>query len=312
MEFEFLQWLQHQLRDADADKVLLGPGDDAAILCAGSDGRVVLTTDLLTEGVDFVRADVTPARIGRKSLAVNLSDLAAMAAEPIAVLISLALPRESAAELARQLYDGILPLARQFGVVIAGGDTNTWDGGLVISITAVGQLTERGPLRRDGARCGDQILVTGQLGGSRLGKQFDFTPRVAEALLLHRQYDLHAGIDISDGLALDLSRLAAASQCGAALELDRVPVAPAARQMAAQNPASGSAIEHALGDGEDFELLFTAAPTVADRIVADQPLEVPVTRIGHVVSELGLWQRDATGKLQPLQPVGFQHGGAPY
>jgi len=306
MEAEFLDWLHEQL--GDTHDVLLGPGDDAAVLRMLATSAIVTTTDLLTEGVDFLLADVAPARIGRKALAVNLSDLAAMAATPVAALVALALLRMRAAELARALFTGMLPLARQYGVAIAGGDTNTWDGGLVISITAIGRVTGHGPLRRDRARPTDHILVTGQLGGSLLGKQFDFAPRVTEALALHGQYDLHAGMDISDGLALDLSRLAAASRCGAAVELDRVPIAAAARQLAELDPSAGTSLEHALGDCEDFELLLTAEPEVADRIVLDQPLPVPVTRIGSMVAEPGLWQRDTDGSLRPLAPRGFQHG----
>ncbi len=306
MEAEFLEWLRRHL--PSASDLLLGPGDDAAVLRTRDVNDTVMTTDLLTEGVDFLRADTDPRRIGRKALAVNLSDLAAMAAQPVAALVSLALPRGGAAELARNLFAGILALAEQYGVAIAGGDTNTWDGDLVISITAIGRLTDRGPLRRSGARARDHVLVTGRLGGSLLGKQFDFQPRVTEALLLHRQYELHAGMDISDGLTLDLSRLATASRCGAVLELDCIPIDPAALQLACANPSAGSALDHALSDGEDFELLFTASPSVANTLVADQPLAVPVTRIGYIVPELGLWHLDAAGTRQPLPPRGYQHG----
>ncbi len=151
----------------------------------------------------------------REALAVNLSDLAAMAARPLAAVIALALPRHDALRIAQELYEGLLPLAERYGVAIAGGDTNSWDAPLAVAITLLGTPGPRGPLLRSGARPGDRILVTGAFGGSILDRHFDFEPRVHEALLLASRYDLHAGIDVSDGLSLDLSRLAAASGCGA-------------------------------------------------------------------------------------------------
>src|SRR5205085_787854 len=130
------------------------------------------------------------------------------------------------------LYEGLLPLAREFEIAIAGGDTNTYDGPLVISVTAMGQPSPRGPLNRSAGRPGDWLMVTGSLGGSILGHMFDFTPRVREARLLHEKYRLTAGIDISDGLALDASRLAEESRCGAVIYIDQVPTAAAAGDLA--------------------------------------------------------------------------------
>ena len=177
----------------------------------------MLTVDLLTDGVDFELSKVSARCVGRKALAVNLSDLAAMAARPVAALDALALPRSGALELAKELFEGILPLAEKHGVAIAGGDTNTWDGPLVISVTLCGEVAA-GAVRRDGARPGDGIVVTGALGGSILGHHFDFEPRVAEALWLADRFTLHAGMDVSDGLSLDLWRMAQASGCGAVLD----------------------------------------------------------------------------------------------
>ena len=298
-------WLRSVCPDHPALSV--GPGDDAAVLeLAGS--RLVVTTDLLTEGVDFLLSEHDPRRIGHKALAVNLSDLAAMAAQPLAAFISVALPKAGADRLARELFEGILPLAQRHGVAIAGGDTNTWTGGLVISITALGTVTARGPLLRSGARPGDRILVTGWLGGSILGKHLDFEPRVAEALLLAERYELHAGIDISDGLSLDLSRLAGESGCGAMLDLLQIPVAEAAHALAARDTAGRTALDHALSDGEDFELILAAPPEAAEAILRDQPLDlVPITDIGQFSDTPGLWQSLAGGPKQPLEPRGYQH-----
>ena len=248
-----------------------------------------------------------PRRIGHKALAVNLSDLAAMAAQPVAALVALTLPRSGGRELAVQLYEGLLPLAERHGVAIAGGDTNSWDGPLVISVTAIGEPTERGVLRRGGALPGDQIIVTGQFGGSILGKHLDFEPRVAAALLLNERYKLHAGIDVSDGLSLDLWRVCQESQCGAVLDLTAIPIAPAAHQLAAQQAAGMTALDHALGDGEDFELLLAVPAAETERMLSEQPLDVPLTYIGQFIDRSGLWTRLPDGNLAPLAPRGFEH-----
>lgn len=305
METEFLSWLRGKL--APHPRVLLGPGDDAAIVQLAQDARCVITSDMLNDGVDFVWDQCDGRLVGRKSLAVNLSDLAAMAAQPVAAIVSLTLPRKHAFEVAQQLYEGLLPLAGEFDVAIAGGDTNAWDGPLVISITVIGELTERGPLLRGGARPGDAILVTGSFGGSLLGRHFRFTPRVREALLLNERYRLHAGIDVSDGLSLDLFHLTQESGCGALLDLSAVPIAADAYRLAPRHGAATTPLDHALGDGEDFELILAIPPAEAERLLADQPLAVPLTRIGSFVAEAGLWTADPAGERRPLPPRGYRH-----
>jgi thiamine-monophosphate kinase len=313
MEREFLQWLREHV--PFDPRFALRLNDDAALLSLPARGVVVVTTDLLTEGVDFHLAKDDPRRIGRKALAANLSDLAAMAARPLAAFISLALPRRPAAarttlELAIALYEGLIPIAAEFDLAIAGGDTNTHDGPLVISATLLGEVTERGPLTRSGGRVGDWLLITGQLGGTILGHAFDFAPRVREALLLNERYMLHAGMDISDGLALDASRLAAASGCGALLKLAQIPIAPVAYVLSDQEKAAdrnGAALAHALGDGEDFELLIAAAPDVAARMIHEQPLGCPITHVGELIAEEGLWQQTPEGSRIPLEPTGWLH-----
>jgi thiamine-monophosphate kinase len=230
-----------------------------------------------------------------------------MACRPVAALVGLVVPRAGGLHLAQEIYEGLLPLAEQYDVAIAGGDTNTWDGPLVISITLLGQATPRGPLRRDGAKAGDLIVVTGDFGGSILGKHLDFEPRVREALLLAERYELHAGIDASDGLSLDLSRVAAASNGGAELELARVPIAAAAQQLARSLADGSTALDHALWDGEDFELILAVPPQDARRMVRDQPLDVPLAIIGRFVAEPGLWQVDADGRRNELAPRGYEH-----
>ncbi len=304
MELEFIAWLREHV--GNHSSLPLGLNDDAAVLQLASAGDVVLTSDLLTDGVDFQLSACTPQQVGRKALAVNLSDLAAMAAKPVAALVSIALPRKDAPALARGIYEGLLPLAKQFQLPLAGGDTNTWTGALVISVTLVGQVTERGPLTRRGANAGDQLLVTGDLGGSILQRHFSFEPRVREAMLLNERYRLNAGLDISDGLTLDASRLATASGCGILLDLSQIPISADAHRLAELRQGQ-SALDHALTDGEDFELLLAVSSSEADRLLDDQPLDVPLTRIGCFIPEVGLWRTEEDGSRSPLIPRGYEH-----
>lgn len=285
----------------------LGIGDDAAVLDGARGSDWVVTVDMLTDQVDFRLAEADPRRVGRKALAVNLSDLAAMACRPVAALVALVLPRRGGLELAIALYEGMIPLAEQHQVAIAGGDTNSWDGPLAISVTAFGQVGARGPLVRSGARPGDRIVVTGSFGGSILGRHFDFQPRVAEALALAEAYPLHAGIDVSDGLARDLAHLVEESGCGAVVWTDRIPIAADAERLAGQLADGSAPLDHALADGEDFELILAVPPDEAQRMIADQPLEVPLTVIGEFVSGPGLFQQDSQGRRRRLAAGGFEH-----
>jgi thiamine-monophosphate kinase len=299
-EFAFIEWLR---RRTPADpRVLLGPGDDCAALRLTSDIPCLVTTDMLLDGSCFVLAEAGPRRVGRKAMAVNLSDIAAMAGQPVAAFVSVGLPRQGGMALAQELEAGLREMADAFQVAIAGGDTNSWDGPLVISVTLLGQPTGRGPVTRSGAKPGDWLLVTGELGGSILGKHLDFTPRVREAMALHACADLHAMIDISDGLAADVNHICQESHCGAVLWADKIPLSEAARRMNDDR----SPLEHALADGEDFELAFAVPAVDAQRLVTSQPLQgVRVTVIGECVAE-GLWLQVGKDR-RPLPPVGYVH-----
>jgi thiamine-monophosphate kinase len=305
MESDLIAYLRKRI--GPHPLVHLGIGDDAAVLDMAGAKQCVVTVDLLTDHVDFELGQMDPRRVGRKALAVNLSDLAAMASRPLAGVVALALPRLGAMDLALALYEGLLPLAEHYGVAIAGGDTNSWDGPLVISVTLVGSVTKHGPLRRSGALPGDRIVVTGRFGGSILGRHLDFEPRVAEALLLSEQYRLHAGIDVSDGLSIDLAHLIQESGCGAVVDPRSVPIADDARRLAEKLADGSTPLDHALGDGEDFELILAVPPDEAQRMLAEQPLSVPLAMIGQFVPEPGLWQIDAAGHRLPLVPRGYEH-----
>ncbi len=304
MESEFVAWLRRKA--SPHPQLTLGIGDDAAVLSLPS-AECVVTSDMLTDEVDFVLAECDPRLVGRKALAVNLSDLAAMAAKPVAALVSIAVPRSTSVELTKSIYEGLLALASEFGVSLAGGDTNSWNHPLAISVTAIGEPTARGVLKRSGAKAGDAILVTGEFGGSILGRHFDFTPRVREALQLHERYELHAAMDVSDGLSLDLSRLAGESSCGAIVDAELVPISADAFRLVEHRPNDGAPLDHALGDGEDFELILAAPPDAARQMLHDGPLGVQLTQIGQFVAEPGLWLRNATGQRQELIPRGYEH-----
>ncbi len=303
-EQDFHRWLRENL--PATPRLRLGLGDDAAVLDWSRSDRCVVTSDLLAEGTHFRMQD-GPVRIGRKAIAVNLSDLAAMASRPVAVFVSLLLPRNSVEELAKELYAGMLSVAEEFDAVIAGGDTNSWHGDLVISVTALGDCPWGTPWTRRGGNAGDVILVTGDLGGSSLDSHLDFTPRVRESQLLAETFSIHAAIDVSDGLLLDLSRLASDCQCGAELILDQIPISAAAAELARRSADAKTSLDHAMSDGEDFELIFCASRETADEILQHQPLSIPVTEIGRLVEQPGLWGIATDGSRQELQPLGYQH-----
>jgi thiamine-monophosphate kinase len=303
MEADFVEWLRGRV--GVRPELPLALGDDASLYLDRANERLVMTTDLLCEGSHFLLEETSYALVGRKAMAVNLSDMAAMASRPRVALVSVAWPRRRDERYARELYDGLLDLANAYGVTLAGGDTNRWDGGLVVNVTLLGHAHPRGVLRRDGARPGDRILVTGSLGGSLLGHHLRFEPRVELAAALKLAYDLRSGMDISDGLSLDLSRLVTASGVAAELDLAQVPISEAARTM---SRTSGRApLDHALADGEDFELLLTAPPEDAARIVGERHQGIPVTDIGVITEGAGVWQREADGSRRPLPVKGYLH-----
>ena len=305
MENDLLRWFRETL--PGHKQLVVGPGDDAAVIQLAERMQLVATTDMLMDGVDFRIGEHEPAQIGHKALAVNLSDLAAMAASPVAALVSLCLPRKGGEQLARQLYAGLLPLAERFHCAIAGGDTNSWDGPLVISITALGEVQPGREWRRSGARSGDRILVTGDFGGSILGKHLAVTPRITEARWLADHAEIHAAIDVSDGLSLDLSRLAEASGCGAILDLAAIPIAAAAQHLARQRNDGITPLVHALSDGEDFELILAVPPSEAERLTREQPLGIPLTDVGLFADRAGLWGQEIDGTCLPLTPRGWEH-----
>jgi thiamine-monophosphate kinase len=300
-EFDYISWLRSQT--PSDPRVLVGPGDDAAVLARPA-GHVLVTVDMLMDGTDFRLAEVGPRQAGRKAMAVNLSDVAAMAGTPTAAVVSVALPQTLDRASVNELYFGLRQVADEFAVPVVGGDTNSWDGALVISVTVLGEAAGRGPVLRSGAKPNDWVFVTGPLGGSILGHHLDFTPRVREALALHAAVELHAMCDISDGLSADLNHILEESRCGAVLVSESIPVSPAAVELS--RTSGQTPLQHALGDGEDFELVFTVAPADGERLVREQPVSgIALTKIGEC-AESGLWIEEG-GQRRPLTPTGWVH-----
>ena len=292
-EFDYIYWLRRHT--PGHARVLVGPGDDAALLDWSSGRPSLVTTDMLMDGVDFHLSEAGPFRVGRKAMAANLSDVAAMAGKPVAAVVAVALPRTGNSQLAEELYRGLREVADAFDTPIIGGDTNSWTGPLVISVTVLGEVIGPGPVLRSGAKPGDWLMVTGPLGGSLGGKHLDFTPRVGEALQLHSLVQLHAMIDISDGLAADVGHICEESGCGAVLNADSIPLSLNATQF-----------EQALFDGEDFELAFAVDPADGQRLMRDQPVSgITLFAIGEFVNK-GLWLEQA-GQRRPLESKGWVH-----
>jgi thiamine-monophosphate kinase len=295
-EFDYIRWLRE--RTPQSPRVLVGPGDDCAVLAA--EHGLLVTTDMLLEGSHFVLADAGPRRVGRKAMAVNLSDIAAMGGQPVAAFVSVGLPREGAPTIAEELYHGMREIADEFATIIAGGDTNSWDGGLVVNVTLLGEPGPQGPILRKGARVGDWLMVTGPLGGSIAGKHLDFKPRVREALLLQDHAQIHAMIDISDGLAADAFHICQESGVGLVLFADAIPMSDAAKSM-------GASLQHALSDGEDFELAFAVDPGDGARLLKTQPISgITLSHVGVFVEEKALFLETA-GIRTRIESRGYAH-----
>lgn len=299
-EFDFIARLQRLC--PVRPPVVVGIGDDAAVLQHGESLEVV-TTDMLMEGVDFLVDETTPELMGRKCLAVNLSDLAAMGSRPTAAFVSVSLPRRRGRIFAERFFEGLLALAEEFQVTIAGGDTNSWDGPLVCSVTALGTPCGRAPVLRSGAVPGDVVMLTGACGGSLSGRHLTFAPRLREAAKLVELVDVHAMIDISDGLAADVHHILRASRVGAILDAAAIPIHSDVQQM----PPDKAPLERALSDGEDFELAFTVSADAAATLQRTWREPTPLSIIGQITADSECRLREPGGALRSLPPMGWTY-----
>lgn len=306
METSFLAYVRGRCRSLKSENVDIGIGDDAAVYQPR--GRQVVCTDQIIDGVDFVYDAKIADDIGFKSVAINLSDIAAMGATPRFVLVTLALPEANATEIAGAVYNGILRAATEFNLSIIGGDISTYEGPLAISVTLIGDLADdQVPWTRSGGGENQAVYVTGPVGGSFLGRHLRPVPRVELAADLRRIATVTAAIDISDGLSLDLDRLLAASGVGILIDVDAVPIhddAVARAEQTGQTP-----FRHAWSDGEDFELIIIVSEDDATKI--DQHDwsalgHLKPVRIGTTSGRMGLWNvKD--GRHERLSPQGYVH-----
>lgn len=317
--------------------VLVGPGDDAAVIAQGRNSRLVVTTDALVEHVHFSRAWSRAEDIGHKALAVNLSDLAAMGATPRWALISLALPGDMAVADVEALVDGVSSQARDHGVSVVGGNIARSPQVLVVDVTAGGEVAPRKWLTRGGGRPGDELWLSGEIGGARAGlemcreglaaadgrrqppdgqrtgdegtscieRYLRPAARVRLGVAVARQQAARAAMDLSDGLADAVHQVAAASGCGARIDADALPVPGEARRWWLRRGAD-PAREAVIG-GEDYELLLALPPRWAGRLgnVRRQVREPGLTKIGVLTRKTEMWL-ERNGERTPW-PAGFEH-----
>lgn len=316
-EFDLIRAFLADDEDLPAE-VVVGPGDDCSVV---EGGLLALTVDLAVEGIHFRRDWLAPVEIGYRSAAAALSDLAAVAAVPVAVLVSCALASDDVrGTVARDVQRGVEEAARRVGAAVVGGDLSRSPGLLVVDVVAVGRTDT--PILRDGARVGDELWVTGGLGAAGAAVRLlegGHTPephlreawarpvsRVGEALWLAERGVLHALIDLSDGLAGDAGHLASASGVGIVLEAGSVPVDPRARLVATDER---DALGLALSAGEDYELCFAAPPGSVEELREgfETRFAVALHRVGRVVEGQGVYLDHDDGEPEPLRRAGYDH-----
>jgi thiamine-monophosphate kinase len=304
-EWALIEWIRARTA-ADPKTVLIGPGDDMAMVSLGDEHQFLATVDALLEGTHFDFATATPQQVGYKALAVSLSDVAAMAAKPVCALAWVGLPDDRDMAFAEQLTLGLHEAAERYACPIVGGDVTSWSRPLTIGTTVIARTGGVKPVRRNGARPGDLLFVTGTLGGSVLGRHVAFPPRIAEARKLAATVSLHAMIDLSDGLSTDVGHLARESGVSAEILAEAVPVSDAARELAKKDRRTP--LEHALNDGEDFELLMAVGPAAAEALLRANPLaDVPLTCVGRIYEGTGVTILHEGHLRRPLEPGGYEH-----
>ena len=301
-EKEFVDWIAGRLATPLNHSTQLGVGDDAAVLGIG-DLATVVTTDTLCDQVHFDTKVHSLKRIGRKSVAVSISDVHAMGGRATQAVLTFFLPVGLSLSHAKEIFLGAVEMATSQGVDIVGGDTNRYDGPLIVGSTVIGQVDPQRVWKIDGAKIDDWILVTGTLGGSILGRHMDFEPRSKWVKSVASQFNVNAATDISDSLSLDLSYLVSKSDVGAEIWSESIPVSAAAMELA--NQTGQTRLHHALTDGEDFELILCVEPAVGDGLLAKWPKVL--TRIGTVVAEAGIGLVDQDGNKSEYQPAGYVH-----
>lgn len=300
-EMEFIRRLT-PLLEKETEAAMVGIGDDMAVLAFPSD-QLLISTDMIMDGVDFQSNRHSWTDIGYKAMAVNLSDCAAMAVRPVAALCALSLQESLSIDDALGIMSGVRECGREFGCPVVGGDTNSWSAPTAVCITVAARPAgDRPPLRRSGARPDDMLCLTGPVGGSILSRHLRPRPRIDAAIEINRALEPRAMIDVSDGLAIDLWRVLDASGCGA--EIDKTALARMihadAHQLAKQDGVSPR--DHALYDGEDFELLIALPASTND----EQLRTFGLSRIGRFTKQAGC-RLIGRGETIEIQRRGWEH-----
>jgi thiamine-monophosphate kinase len=302
------------VRGVSTSRILTGIGDDCAVLELGRGGEALVTTDLSLEGIHFRREWHPPESAGHRCLARGLSDIAAMGGEPVAAFLSLALPRDVQQTWVVRFAQGLISLAGKFGVTLAGGDTAESPNRVLADIVVVGSVPKGKAIFRSGARAGDRIFVSGELGGSaealwqltrkrklnprEYARHFYPEPRIELGRTLREKNVATAMIDISDGLSTDLAHICEESGVGAEVQAELIPLASigkAAREVD---------LQFALHGGEDYELLFTAP---ANRRLPSRIAGVPITPIGYITRRRKIFLMNRGGMSEELEPQGWEH-----
>lgn len=291
-EFDFIQWVRAQQKPSTL--ALLPAGDDLAILRWPANDLLLVGVDQMLDGVHFDSNLHTPRAIGRKAMNRNLSDCAAMGCLPAAAVTTVASHRGSGLLFLQELYTGMREAADLQGCQIVGGDTGSWEGKWVVTVTILGRCEGVTPITRRGAQPGDGIFVTGPLGGSILGRHMTFEPCVAEGRRI-AMAGATSMIDLSDGLSRDLPHLCEQSGVGAILDVSTIPIHADAIRLAARD--SVSPLDHALHDGEDYELLYTCRRGVS---------KLPGVLIGTITENTGVFLSQAA-RVERLVPKGWEH-----
>lgn len=290
-EFGLIERFKKSIRTDSS--VIMGSGDDCAVLRFDKNNYQLFTCDMLVEGIDFTK-DADLYLVGRKALAVSISDIAACGGVSRYALVSLGMPKSFAVKSVDRIFKGILGLAKKYKINLVGGDISRADR-LIIDVSMLGIVEKKCLVLRGGAKKGDFIFVTGTLGGSIFGKHLKVMPRLQEARFLVRNFKVNSMIDISDGLALDLSHILKASNQGAVIYERLIPLSRQARNL-----------EDSLYMGEDFELLFTLSLTETKKFL--QKKDKRFKCIGKIVDKkYGLRLIDKSGREKKIKPRGFVH-----
>jgi thiamine-monophosphate kinase len=302
-EDQMTEWFARQ-SNLSVEEFPIGIGDDMAQVRLSRETSVLVTTDMLLDGVHFELAKTTLQQVGYKAMAVGLSDCAAMATIPVAAVVSVALPRGYGEKELKELHCGIMLAADKFHCPLIGGDITCWRAiqPFAINVAMLSRTAGNKPIRRSGARIGDSICVTGTFGGAGFGKHLDFEPRVTEAIKIAQLVNVNSMIDVSDGLSIDLNRICRASGVGAVIDAEFIPISDQARKT--KEPLGA-----ALSDGEDFELLFTLTQEQCQRLLGNWNEPVPITRIGTITDTKKMQIKVPDGRTNDLQVKGYDHFG---